>query len=57
MEEKLVAVINEMAGVLDIAQLRKLQEVMLKHFADNTTKKDNITNDEYLKLFLDAKRI
>lgn len=57
MEEKLVAVINEMAGILDIAQLRKLQEVMLKHFADNTTKKDNITNDEYLKLFLDAKRI
>ena len=57
MEEKLVAVINEMAGILDIAQLRILQEVMLKHFADNTTKKDNIANDEYLKLFLDAKRI
>lgn len=57
MEEKLVAVINEMAGILDIAQLRILQEVMLKHFADNTTKKDIIANDEYLKLFLDAKRI
>ena len=57
MEEKLVAVINEMAGILDIAQLRILQEVMLKHFADNTTKKDAITNDEYLKLFLDAKKI
>ena len=57
MEEKLVAVINEMAEILDIAQLRILQEVMLKHFADNTTKKDNIANDEYLKLFLDAKRI
>lgn len=57
MEDKLVAVINEMSGVLDIAQLRKLQEVMLKHFADNSTKSETISNDAYLKLFLDAKRI
>lgn len=57
MENKLVAVIDEMSEVLDVAQLRKLQEVMLKHFAENSTQKESITNDAYLKLFLDAKKI
>lgn len=57
MDNKLVAVINEMSEVLDVAQLRKLQEVMLKHFAENNTHRESITNDSYLKLFLDAKRI
>lgn len=57
MEDRLVAVINEMSDVLNIAQLRKLQEVMLKHFADNSTNRETISNKEYLKLFLDAKRI
>ena len=57
MEDKLVAVINEMAGFLDATQLRKLQEVMLKYFTDNSTKRETITNDGYLKLFLDAKSI
>lgn len=57
MEDRIVAVINEMSGVLDVAQLRKLQEVILKHFADNSTKRETITNDAYVKLFLDAKRI
>ena len=31
MEHKLVMVINEMAEVLNISQLKRLQEVMLKH--------------------------
>ena len=57
MEKRLVAVIDEMSEVLDVAQLRKLQEVMLKHFAENSTQRESITNDAYLKLFLDAKKI
>ena len=57
MEDKIVNVINEMADVLNIAQLRKLQEVMLKHLSENNASKEPIDNREYLRLFLEAKHI
>ncbi len=57
MEEKLVLIINEMSDVLNVAQLKKLQEVMLKHFVEKEAVQQTISNEEYLKLFLEAKRI
>lgn len=57
MEEKIVTVINEMSEYLSIAQLKKLQEVMLKSFSEIDAKKKTLPNSEYLLLFLDAKRI
>ena len=57
MEEKLVAIINEMADYLNLSQMKKLQEVLLNHLTDSPASNTNISNDEYLKLFLEAKRI
>lgn len=57
MEEKIAGVLNEMAEFLSIAQLKKLQEVMIRRFAENDPKKKEIENWEYVKLFLDAKKI
>ena len=57
MEEKLVAIINEMADYLNLSQMKKLQEVLLNHLTDTPASNTNISNDEYLKLFLEAKRI
>ncbi|MFR7762224.1 MAG: site-specific tyrosine recombinase/integron integrase [Eubacterium sp.] len=57
MEEKFVEIINEMAEVLNTAQLKKLQEVLLKHLSDNSLEKKSISNYEYLKMFLEAKQI
>ena len=57
MEEKLVGILNEMAEYLNIAQMKKLQEVLLRHLSEESPMKENINNDEYLKMFLDAKRI
>lgn len=57
MEEKLVAIINEMAEYLNLSQIKKLQEVLIKNLTDSQATNSNIQNDEYLKLFLDAKRI
>lgn len=57
MEEKIVAVLNEMSEYLSIAQMKKLQEVILKTFAENEVSKTDISNDEFLDLFLAAKRI
>lgn len=57
MEEKIVMIINEMADYLNISQMKKLQEVLLQTFSENSIQKEEISNDEYLRLFLDAKRI
>lgn len=57
MEEKIVKIINEMADYLNISQMKKLQEVLLQTFSENAIQKEEISNDEYLRLFLDAKRI
>lgn len=57
MEEKIVTVLNEMAEYLNISQMKKLQEVMLKAFAQNAPEKTEISNEDYLKMFLDAKKI
>lgn len=57
MEEKIVKVLNEMSGYLSIAQMKKLQEVIIKTFAENEAEKISISNDEFLKMFLAAKRV
>lgn len=57
MEEKLVKIINEMADYLNIAQMKKLQEVLLKNLFDARPEKEQVSNEEYLKMFIDAKQI
>ena len=57
MEEKIVKVLNEMAEYLSVSQMKKLQEVILSTFSDNSPDKLKITNEEFLKMFLDAKKI
>ncbi len=57
MEQKLTGIMNEMAEYLSIPQLRKLQEVLLNQLSEQEPQKEQISNVEYLKLFLDAKKI
>lgn len=57
MDEKLVNIINEMAEYLNIAQMKKLQEVLLKHLMNSDVEKTSVSNMEYLQMFIDAKRI
>ena len=57
MEEKLVAILNEMAEHLSIAQMKKLQEVLVKNLSENEPARTDISNDQYLKMFLDAKQV
>lgn len=57
MEEKLVNILNEMAEYLSIAQLKKLQEVLIKQLSEDKPQKETIPNEDYLKMFLNAKRI
>lgn len=57
MEEKLVNILNEMAEFLNVSQIKKLQEVLLKNLTDQISTRMDVSNDEYLKLFLEAKKI
>ena len=57
MEEKIVTLLNEMSEYLSIPQMKKLQEVVLKIFSENEPDKQEISNVEFLRMFLDAKRI
>ena len=57
MEEKIVKVLNEMAEYLSVSQMKKLQEVILNTFADNEPDKVEISNEEFLRMFLDAKKV
>lgn len=57
MEEKIVKIVNEMAEYLNISQMKKLQEVLLSTFSENKLDRTELKNEEYLQLFLDAKKI
>lgn len=57
MEEKIVIVLNEMSEYLSITRMKKLQEVIIKTFAENEASKVNIKNEDFLNMFLAAKRI
>lgn len=57
MEEKIVIILNEMSEYLSISQMKKLQEVILKAFSGCEATKQEISNEDFLKLFLDAKKV
>ena len=57
MEEKVVTILNEMSEYLSVTQMRKLQEVMLKVFSEKTEPTRVAPNEEYLTMFLEAKKI
>lgn len=57
MEDKIVIILNEMSEYLSISQMKKLQEVILKVFSDCEATKQDISNEDFLKLFLDAKKV
>ena len=57
MENKLVNILNEMAEYLNVGQMKKLQEVLIKNLTPEAKKLEETENAEYLKLFLAAKKI
>ena len=57
MEEKIVLVLNEMAEYLSISQMKKLQEVIIRNFSENEIKKKEISDEDFLRMFLEAKQI
>ena len=56
-EEKIVEIVNEMSEYLAVAQLKKLQEVILRIFTETEADRQQTDNGEYLRLWLEAKKI
>jgi len=57
MEDRVTIILNEMSEYLSISQMRKLQEVMLRNFATQSEHRNEISNEDYLQMFIDAKTI
>ena len=57
MEEKIVSILDAMGETLNASQLKKLQEVLLRHLSENRLVQNAVDNHEYLAMFLNAKRI
>lgn len=57
MEDKIINIINEMSEYLNIAQMKLLQESLLRNLAVEPAPKQTISNTDYLTRFLEAKRI
>lgn len=57
MDKSIANILDEMADVLNVTQLQKLKQVLLKHLAENRFVADDLSNYSYQKMFLDAKKI
>ncbi len=57
MKEYIINVLNDMSEELSIAQLKKLQEILVKWSEERESPHRSVDNYEYLSMFINAKRI
>ena len=57
MKEIVFEILNDMAEELSVMQLKKLQEVLLKRLQEQDEQVEPERNDEYLEMFINAKKI
>lgn len=57
MEKKIYGVLNEMSNYLNTWQMKQLQKTLIAHFAENNSQIENESNDEYLRMFIEAKKV
>jgi len=57
MKEVIFEILNDMAEELTVAQLKKLQEVLLTRFSEQESQPEPPRNEDYLEMFLHAKQV
>ena len=57
MKEVIFEILNDMAEDLTVAQLKKLQEVLLTRFSENESQPEPARNEDYLEMFIHAKQV
>lgn len=57
MDNQIYNIINDMSEVLNVAQMKRLQEVLIERLVTQQARPEESDNEEYLDMFLTAKRI
>ena len=57
MDNQIYNILNDMSDHLNVSQMKKLQEVLIRRLEDAREETETITNTAYLEMFLTAKRI
>ena len=57
MDNQIYNILNDMSDHLNVSQMKKLQEVLIRRLEDAREETEIITNTAYLEMFLTAKRI
>ncbi len=57
MKEMIFEILNDMAEDLTVAQLKKLQEVLLSRFSEQEKQPEPARNEDYLEMFIHAKQV
>ena len=57
MDNQIYNIINDMSDVLNIAQMKKLQEVLITRLNGEAEEQEEIGNFSYMEMFLSAKKI
>lgn len=57
MDNQIYNILNDMSDHLNVSQMKKLQEVLIRRLEDAREETETITNTAYLDMFLTAKRI
>lgn len=57
MDNQIYNIINDMSEILNVAQMKKLQEVLIERLVTQQARPEESDNEEYLDMFLTAKRI
>ena len=57
MDNQIYNILNDMSDYLNVSQMKKLQETLIKRLEGTNESAETVTNDNYLEMFLTAKQI
>lgn len=57
MDNQIYNILNDMSDYLNVSQMKKLQEILIKRLEGTNDAAETVTNDTYLEMFLTAKQI
>ena len=57
MDNQIYNILNDMSDYLNVSQMKKLQEILIKRLEGTNEAAEAVTNDTYLEMFLTAKQI
>ena len=57
MKGQISNILNAMSEFLNVKQMKKLQQVLILHLDEARQETENISNEQYLEMFLNAKQI